>query len=136
MPRSGPVHLRGAPRLQPGKRRERFLSGRLPAGEVFMNLARYFVLSSGEEWLVTFEGAVMGRYPTRTEATEAAVVMANLMGAMRYDADVMVEAALGGRLEVIWVYGQGRLPTPKAKRKGTPEMPRRHIHLVQRGEAA
>jgi len=101
-----------------------------------MNQARYFVLSRGDEWLVTFEGAVMGRFPSRTEAAEAAIVMANLMGAMRYDADVMVEAKPGDRLEVIWAYGQGRVPTPKSPRKGAAEMPRRHIHLVQRGEAA
>jgi hypothetical protein len=101
-----------------------------------MNLARYFVLSRGEEWLVTFEGAVLGNHPSRTEATEAAIVMANLMGAMRYDADVMVETEPGGRLEAAWVYGNERVPVPASPRKSMTEMPRRHVHLVQRGEAA
>ena len=101
-----------------------------------MNLARYFVQSRGNEWLVTFEGVVMGSYPSRTEATEAAIVMADLMGAMRYDADVMVEAEPGGALEMAWAYGSGRAPAPMPQRRTAAEMPRPHVHLVQRGEAA
>ncbi len=82
-----------------------------------MNLARYFVLSTGKEWLVTLEGSVMGRYLSRTEAIEAAIIMADLMGAMQYDADVVLEVEPGGALETVWTYGRDVLPTPIHQRK-------------------
>jgi hypothetical protein len=101
-----------------------------------MNLARYFVLSTGKEWLVTLDGSVMGRYPSRTEAIEAAIIMADLMGAMQYDADVVLEAEPGSALETVWTYGRDGRPTTIHQRKAILEKPRKHVWLVQRGEAA
>ena len=71
-----------------------------------MRLARYFLLRHGELWLVTLEGQVMARAATRTEAIESAIVMADLMGAMHHDADVMIDNDDGGALEPIWSYGR------------------------------
>jgi hypothetical protein len=110
--------------------------GRISAGEIAMNLARYFLLSSGNEWLVTLEGRTIGRYRSRTEATEAAVVMADLMGAMHYDADVIVQAEPGGPLELVWAYGGEGVAKPVGRRAAEAGKPRRHVRLVQRGEAA
>ncbi len=101
-----------------------------------MNLARYFVLSTGKDWLVTLDGSVMGLYTSRTEAIEAAIIMADLMGAMQYDADVVLEAEPGGTLEMVWTYGRDGLPMPIHQRKAILEKPRKHVWLVQRGEAA
>ncbi len=101
-----------------------------------MNLARYFVLSTGKDWLVTLDGSVMGRYSSRTEAIEAAIIMADLMGAMQYDADVVLEADPGSALETVWTYGRDGRPTTIRQRKAILEKPRKHVWLVQRGEAA
>ena len=101
-----------------------------------MSLARYFLLRAGDEWLVTLEGRVMATCASRTQAIEAAIVMADLMGAMHYDADVMVEPEPGESLELVWTYGRNKLPSAMAKRKAEAEKPPRHVHLVQRGEAA
>jgi hypothetical protein len=104
--------------------------------EVRMSLARYFLLQAGDEWLVTLEGRVMGRYPSRTEAMEAAIVMADLMGAMHYDADVVMQTEPAKSLEFVWTYGVDKLPRAAARRRAEAEGPKRHVHLVQRGEAA
>ena len=101
-----------------------------------MSLARYFLLQAGSDWLVTLEGRVMASYPSRTEAMEAAIIMADLMGAMHYDADVVVQTEPAKSLELVWTYGVDKLPTPVARRKMDAEKPKRHVHLVQRGEAA
>jgi len=101
-----------------------------------MSLARYFLLRAGNDWLVTLEGQVMVSCASRTEAIEAAIVMADLMGAMHYDVDVMVEEEAGKSLELVWTYGRDKLPPAIAKRKAEAQRPRRHVHLVQRGEAA
>ena len=100
-----------------------------------MRLARYFLLRHGELWLVTLEGQVMARAATRTEAIESAIVMADLMGAMHHDADVMIENDDGGTLEPIWSYGRDKVPKRTRRRpEATPAAPT-HMQLVQRGEA-
>jgi hypothetical protein len=101
-----------------------------------MSLARYFLLQAGSEWLVTLEGRVMASYPSRTEAVEAAIVMADLMGAMAHDADVVVQTEPSKSLELVWTYGVDKVPRVVARRKAEAEKPKRHVHLVQRGEAA
>jgi hypothetical protein len=73
-----------------------------------MSLARYFVFESDHDWLVTLDGAPIGRHQTRSSALNSAIVMADLMGAMSHDADVMIES--GGQLEVAWTYGADRVP--------------------------
>ncbi len=73
-----------------------------------MGLVRYFVFRNGDRWLVTQDGLPMGRHDTQDAALASAVVMANLMGAMKYDADVMVEG--GDRLELAWSYAAATLP--------------------------
>jgi hypothetical protein len=73
-----------------------------------MSLARYFVFERGHDWLVTLDGAPIGRHPERDAALNSAIVMADLMGTMQHDADVMVET--GGKLEIAWTYGVDPVP--------------------------
>ena len=56
-----------------------------------MDCARYFVFPSNAEWLVSIDGTLIGRHRTRPEALRSAIVMADLMGSMQHDADVMIE---------------------------------------------
>lgn len=99
-----------------------------------MSFARYFLLRRNGMWLVTLEGRVMARCATRTEAIEAAATMADLMGSMHYDADVVVEADDGSGLEVVWSFGRDDVPRKTDKRGTAAVHP--HIRLVQRGELA
>lgn len=108
-----------------------------------MNLARYFLIQIGDRWYVTLEGRPMSSYPTRTEAVSAAVVMADLMGAMHHDADVMVDMGPGMPLELIWSYGRDavpppRVPPPQAEAPESEPETGLHLHVrqVQHGEAA
>ena len=73
-----------------------------------MSLARYFVFETDNNWLVTLDGAPLGRHVNRSAAVNSAIVMADLMGSMRHDSDVMVER--DGRLEIAWTYGTDTLP--------------------------
>lgn len=80
-----------------------------------MSLARYFVFERENGWLVTLDGASLGRHPDRLAAVSSAIVMADLMGSMRHDADVMVER--DGRLEIAWTYGVDAPPAGRAEEK-------------------
>lgn len=73
-----------------------------------MSLARYFVFERDRHWLVTLDGIAIGRHETRPAAVESAILMADLMGTMRHESDVMVER--DGRLEVAWTYGIDAVP--------------------------
>jgi hypothetical protein len=75
-----------------------------------MSLARYFVFERNRDWLVTLDGAPLGRHADRSSAVSSAIVMADLMGAMRHDSDVMLET--DGRLEIAWTYGVDPVPQP------------------------
>jgi len=63
-----------------------------------MALARYFVFEREQDWLVTLDGAPLGRHRDRSAALGSAIVMADLMGAMHHEADVMIDN--GGTLEM------------------------------------
>lgn len=93
-----------------------------------MGLARYFVLRHGEDWLVTLEGRTMARHRSRAVAVERAIIMADLMGAMHHEADVMMECRAGEPPELVWTYG--RDPRP-----GTGPGQRSHVRQVQWAEA-
>lgn len=86
-----------------------------------MTLARYFVFHLGDAWIVGFEGRVMAHFLTKTAALDSARGMANLMGAMHYDADVMLDE--GGRLHRIWAYGEDRLISPARRRRTLRDRP-------------
>lgn len=73
-----------------------------------MSLARYFVFPVHEQWLVSLDGALIGRHWERHKALDSAIVMADLMGAMQHDADVIVEN--DGELDIAWTYGVDPLP--------------------------
>ena len=73
-----------------------------------MALARYFVFERDQNWLVTLDGAPIGRHRNRSAALNSAIVMADLMGSMRHDADVMVDD--GNKLEIAWTYGVDSVP--------------------------
>lgn len=82
-----------------------------------MGLARYFIVRHQDAWLVTLEGQVMARHRRRRAAVDAAIIMADLMGAMHHDADVMAEDASAGRLDTVWEFG--RDPLPRAVPEGS-----------------
>ena len=73
-----------------------------------MSLARYFVFPVGETWLVALDGSTITRHEDRDAAVNSAIVMADLMGSMRHDADVIVEDE--GHLDIAWTYGVDPLP--------------------------
>ena len=73
-----------------------------------MSLVRYFVFNSGKEWLITLDGELLSRHPSRDAALKSATVMADLMGAMHHEADVMVETE--GQLDIAWTHGADALP--------------------------
>lgn len=70
--------------------------------------ARYFVFERKGHWLVTLDGAPVGRHPSRPAALISAIVMADLMGSMQHEADVMIEE--DGALAVAWTYGVNPVP--------------------------
>ena len=78
-----------------------------------MSLARYFVFPRDCDWIVALDGMPVGRHSNRPDALSSAIVMADLMGAMRHDADVMLEAE--GQLEIAWTYGADPLPEKPAE---------------------
>jgi len=80
-----------------------------------MGLARYFVVRQSEQWLVTLEGRAMGRHATQSQAVSSAIVMADLMGAMHHDADVMVEDEPGAPLRLVWTYGRDEVTVSAVK---------------------
>ena len=73
-----------------------------------MSLARYFVFERNSLWNVTLDGAPLARHSTRAAALNSAIVMADLMGSMRHDSDVMIES--DGKLEIAWTYGVDQVP--------------------------
>ncbi len=73
-----------------------------------MSSARYFVFNRARDWLVTLDGQPIGRHGTREAALNSAIIMADLMGSMKHDADVMVED--DGHLDIAWTYGDDPLP--------------------------
>ena len=75
-----------------------------------MGLARYFVVRRQDEWLVMLEGRAMAVHRSQPQAISSAIVMADLMGAMHHDADVMVEDNPGAPLRLVWTYGQDKVP--------------------------
>ena len=73
-----------------------------------MSLARYFVFERHGDWIVSLDGSPIGRHASQDAAMRSAIVMADLMGSMRHEADVMVE--VGGKLDVAWSYGSDPVP--------------------------
>jgi hypothetical protein len=99
--------------------------------EGLMGLARYFVLRHADHWLVTLEGRAMAHVATKAQAISSAIVMADLMGAMGHDADVMLD--VGEKLNLVWTYGDNALPRARnrslAKRRS--RSPRSHVRPAQ-----
>jgi hypothetical protein len=69
-----------------------------------MESVRYFVFQRLGMWFVTLDGAEMARNPSRDEALQRAVVMADLMAAMHHESDVMIEDE--GELSIAWSSSQ------------------------------
>ncbi len=65
-----------------------------------MESVRYFVFQRQNIWFVTLDGAEMARHPSRDEALQRAIVMADLMAAMHHESDVMIEGEDG--LTLAW----------------------------------
>jgi len=77
-----------------------------------MALARYFVFQNGDRWVVALDGATIAVHSDRKEALHSAIVMADLMGSMQHEADVLLEA--DGRLDFAWTFGTDPLPQTPA----------------------
>jgi hypothetical protein len=75
-------------------------------------LARYFVFQTRNQWVVMLDGMTVGSHASRDEALHSAIVMADLMGSMRHEADVLLEA--DGKLDFAWTYGTDSLPEKPA----------------------
>lgn len=86
-----------------------------------MNHVRYFVMPHAGHWLVTLEGRTMAHVASKAEAINSATVMADLMGSMGHDADVMLDD--GETLAIIWTYGQNRVSGVHQRK--VPKPPRR-----------
>jgi len=78
-----------------------------------MSLARYFVFSRDTRWIVALDGAPIALQRDRDSAVSKAIVMADLMGSMHHDADVLVEEE-GGELRIAWTFGRDPLPQREA----------------------
>ena len=98
-----------------------------------MGHARYFVMPHAHHWLVTLEGRAMANVASRTEAINSAIVMADLMGSMGYDADVMLDE--GEKLALIWTYGADafRGARPRKVQRPRPSPARSHVKPVAVG---
>jgi hypothetical protein len=73
----------------------------------------------------------MAHFATKSAALDSARGMANLMGSMHYDADVMVE---DNGLHYVWSYGQDKLISPGRRTRKKPQLqplPRDHSLTVQ-----
>lgn len=81
-----------------------------------MAAARYFVFRHGDEWVVSLEGRALARAFSREAALQSAIIMADLMGSMRYESDVVVDA--DGRLDFVWTYGTDAPPRSMAPSLG------------------
>lgn len=95
-----------------------------------MGQARYFVMPHSEHWLVTLEGRTMAHVATKNEAINSAIVMADLMGSMGHDADVMLDD--GEKLSLIWTYGQSKFRGAHPRKVAAPRKrnPRSHVKPV------
>jgi len=76
--------------------------------------ARYFVFGSGDQWLVVMDGNKLATCQTQGQAVGKAAAMANLMGKMGHDADVMVED--DDALNLAWTYGVDSYPLTAQRR--------------------
>jgi hypothetical protein len=96
-----------------------------------MGLTRYFVLRHADHWLVTLEGRAMAHVSSQDQAISSAIVMADLMGSMGHDADVMLEN--GETLDLIWTYGLDKTPgsSGRSLAKRRSRSPRSHVKSAQ-----
>jgi hypothetical protein len=94
---------------------------------------RYFVIPHADHWLVTMEGRPMAHVTTRNEAINSAIVMADLMGNMGHDADVMLDEA--EKLTLIWTYGKDAFEGSHPRKVTPPPRPptNSHVKLVELG---
>lgn len=92
-----------------------------------MSHIRYFVIPHNENWLVTLEGRRMAQVAGRREAINSAIVMADLMGSMGYDADVMLDE--GEKLTLIWTYGKNTVRGTHPRRVAPPRKSGSRSHI-------
>ena len=92
-----------------------------------MSHVRYFVIPHNENWLVTLEGRRMAQVASRREAINSAIVMADLMGSMGHDADVMLDE--GEKLTLIWTYGQNTFRGSHPRKVATPRRSSSRSHI-------
>lgn len=95
-----------------------------------MGHARYFVMPHATHWLVTLEGRTMAHVATKKEAINSAIVMADLMGSMGHDADVMLDD--GEKLALIWTYGGSKFRGSHPRKVAAPRKrgSRSHVKAV------
>ena len=92
-----------------------------------MGHVRYFVMPHATRWLVTLEGRTMAQVATQQEAVNSAIVMADLMGSMQHDADVMLDD--GETLELVWTYGRDAARDAQPRKVPMPSHSDSHSHV-------
>lgn len=92
-----------------------------------MSHARYFVTPHAGHWRISVESRTMGQLATRDEAITSAIVMADLMGSMGHDADVMLDE--GEKLALIWTYGKDTVRGSRPRRVSRPRRPSSRSHV-------
>jgi hypothetical protein len=99
-----------------------------------MSHVRYFVMRHAGHWVVTLEGRTMAQVATEQEAVSSAIVMADLMGSMHHDADVMLDD--GERLDLIWTYGRDAARDAQHRKVPLPSHPESRSHVKHAQVAA
>lgn len=92
-----------------------------------MGHVRYFVIPHADHWLVTLEGRTMAHVASKKEAINSAIVMADLMGSMGHDADVMLDG--GKNLALIWTYGKDTFRGSHPRKVAAPLRSRNRSHV-------
>lgn len=92
-----------------------------------MGHARYFVIPHGQHWLVTLEGQAMAHVATKADAINSSIVMADLMGSMGHDADVMLDE--GEKLALIWTYGRNKFRGSHPRKVARPRQSATRSHV-------
>lgn len=95
-----------------------------------MAYVRYFVVPQGHHWRVMLDGRTMAHVAKQSEALTSAIVMADLMGSMGHEADVMLDD--GETLTLAWTYGVDTAKVSERRNVSPPSrrQDRSHVRLV------
>lgn len=92
-----------------------------------MAYVRYFVVPHGHHWRVALDGRTMAHVAKQSEALTSAIVMADLMGSMGHEADVMLDD--GKSLNLAWTYGVDTARASQPRKVSPPRRARGSSHV-------